>query len=113
MILSTISRLPTKVSVTARGSNEENEWVTVKGTMSGEKAGGGVGLTLSTSKISISLKQVLYYDGTVAKLSGVVTRPSNLMGQTAYVTLSVDGYIEVTIGDSTYNFYGTVRFKGA
>lgn len=112
MILSTITRLPTKVSVTARGSNEENQWVTVKGTISGEKAGGGVGLTLSTSKISISLKQVIYYDGTHAKLTGVVSRPSNLMGQTAYITLSVDGNIEVTIGDTTYNFYGTVRFKG-
>ncbi|MEM3404592.1 MAG: hypothetical protein QXJ17_08660 [Nitrososphaeria archaeon] len=113
MILSTIPRLPTKVSVTARGSNEENQWVTVKGTMSGEKAGGGVGLTLPTSKISISLKQVIYFNGAIAKLSGVVTRPSNLMGQTAYVTLSVDGNIEVTIGDATYNFYGTVRFRGA
>lgn len=103
---------PTKVSVSAYGSGGEGK-VTVKASLSGGNAGGGVGLRLSDgTSISISLKHVIYYYGTVVKLSGVVNRPSGLSGQTAYITLSVDGHIIVEIGENTYNFYGSVRFRG-
>ena len=104
--------LPTKVGVSASGSSEGGR-VTVKASMAGGNAGGGAGLRLfDGTRISISLKNVLYYNGVMAKLSGVVTRPSGLTGQTAYITLSVDGNIEVEIGENTYHFYGTVRFRG-
>ncbi|MEM2741181.1 MAG: hypothetical protein QXV52_05365 [Nitrososphaeria archaeon] len=100
-----------KVGVSASGSSETGK-VTVKASLSGVKAGGGVSLRLSDgSSISISLKQVLYYNGLTAKLSGMVTRPSGILWQIAYITLSVDGNIIVEIGENTYHFYGTVRFR--
>ena len=103
---------PIKVGVSASGSSEGGR-VTVKASMSGVNAGGSVGLSLSDgTRISISLKNVLYYNGLMARLSGVVTRPSGLMGQTAYITLSANGQIEVRIGENTYHFHGTVRFRG-
>lgn len=106
------SYMPTKVGVSASGSSEVGR-VTVKASMSGVNAGGSVGLSLGDgTRISISLKNVLYYNGLMARLSGVVTRPSGLMGQTAYIILLTNGEIEVEIGENTYHFHGTVRFRG-